>query len=172
MWKKLNLFILFFIPSCFFPVKEKEAKAQFALYPLVSLTESTRAMRELILQNKLPEFYDPEEWLLLLDNLSPARMAFDMEVYNATEPLVVVCYYQDTSESQSFVSQLKDVATQFENQVKFVIIDADKLFSLAEWAIIQAYPTILFVKNREIVDSQKGVSIDTLKQKIGAYRAP
>lgn len=169
--KKVFLVLLSLIPSCFSSVKQEEVNDERSeLFPLVELTRSTQMMQELVQQNKLAEFYDPEEWLLLRDNYSPARFAFDTEVFTETYPLAVVCFYKNLPDSKSYITQLKDLAMQYENQVKFVIIDADKLFSLAEWFVIQIYPSILFVKNREFVgDLEEDISIDALKQKLREY---
>jgi len=122
--------------------------------PLIDLIESTHIIRTLIVQNKLEsllEDYDPEKLVMLLDNVSPAKMAFESEVLSTTVPLVVVYYFQENEESKIVIQELKNLAVTYDNRIKFVVIDVDKLFSLAQDAEIENHPTILLVRNREII---------------------
>lgn len=72
--QKFFWILLCLLPSCFsFKPKQLLEESPSDMYHLVRLTKSTSKMRELLDQHKLEEFYDPEEWTLLRDNMSPAR---------------------------------------------------------------------------------------------------
>lgn len=63
------------------------------------------------------------------------------------------------------------MAGQYEDEVKFVTVDVERLFVLAQDAEIEICPTILLVQNREIIERiDKGITIDLLKQKITSYQ--
>ena len=143
------------------------------LSPLINLVESTHIIRALISQNEighLLEEHDPELLTLLLDNKSPAQMAFEAEVLSSIIPLVVVYYFQNDKEQNMFIDELKALAFKYKNEAKFVIADAEKLFSLVEDAQLETFPAILFVKEREILDSFEGtLNIEKIEDKLASY---
>ncbi len=171
-----NYFLVFltsliFLPSCSFWHSDAEQNnLSTSSSPLINLVESTHIIRTLITKNNigdLLEDHNPEQLGLLLDNVSPAKMAFESEVFSTTVPLVVVCYFKESQESQKFFKGLKNLAKKYGDQIKFVIADVDHLFSLAQDAEIENSPTILFVKNRKIIDRFEGnYSIEHLEQKL------
>ena len=127
---------------------------------VINLVESTHIIRTLISQNalgKVLEEHDPEQLSLLLDNVSPAAMAFESEVLSTTVPLVVVCYCSDEDlKNELFVSRLENLALTYDNKVKFVIVDVNQLFSLAQDAEIETTPVFLIVKDREVIGRFEG----------------
>lgn len=162
--KKFCLMFLFILSSC--SAKEPAENQN----PLVNLVDSTQIIRTLLCQNKLGallEDHDPEQFTILIDNVSPAQMAFESEVHGATVPLTLVYYFKDDAQARSFIHELEALALEYDNKVKFVIIDADKLFCLARDAQLGAFPTILFVKNRAIIDQiDAPIAIDKIQEKI------
>ena len=162
---------LVFLPSCSFWHSDAEQdNLPTSSSPLINLVESTHIIRTLITKNKignLLEDHNPDQLALLLDNISPAKMAFESEVLSTTVPLVVVYYFKSSQESQKFIKGLKNLAKKYDDQIKFVVVDVDRLFSLAQDAEIENLPTILFVKNREIIDRFEGnYSMEQLEQKL------
>lgn len=164
------LLILFLIPSCSFSTQQKieneEEVSKF--FPLVDLVESTTIIRAFITKNKIGELleeHDPKDLYRLLNNMSPAQMAFGSEVLSTTIPLVVVYYYTDSPKSYVFIKQLQDLALYYHDRVKFVIIDADELFSLAQEADIQQYPSIAIFEKGIIIDRiEQDISIEAIDQ--------
>lgn len=136
--------------------------------PLINLVESTHIIRTLIVNNQLEsllEDHDPEQLTLLLNNVSPAKMAFESEVLSTTIPLVVVYYFQENEESKKFLQKLKKLAMTYDDIIKFVTVDVDQLFSLVQDAEIETLPTIVLVKNREIIEKIEDIiSITQLEQ--------
>ncbi len=141
--------------------------------PMVDLTHKTRLIR-FLMENGHTDFvfesHDAEEAEKLRDNLSPARLAFDMDVIDDEYPLVVACFYREQSQYKPFLTQLQELARQKED-IKFVLVDGDKLFSLVEWAAIQTFPTLLFVKDGEIVDHLDDATIEQVRPKINNLEA-
>lgn len=140
---------------------------------LIDLTDSTPLIRTLIAQNKvsgLLENHTPEELDLLLNNFSPAQMAFEAEVLSTTMPLVVVYYFEDNSEEREFILQLDQFAIEYKDTVKFVLVNADKLFSLAQDAEIELFPTAIISRKRDLLEKVTGsVTINSLRKKINMF---
>lgn len=125
--------------------------------PLVDLVQSTQIIRALINSNQLDtllEAHDPAQLALLLNNFSPAQMAFETEVKATDYPLVVSYYYQPNTQSREFLTQLAQLATQYHDQIKFVVIDSEQLFTLAQAAEITTFPTTIL--------SRQGVPLQQL----------
>src|SRR5204863_9856649 len=103
-----------------------------SLSSVIDLVESTYIIRQLIKENTLEsvlEEHDPEQLALLLDNISPASMAFESEVLTTTIPLVAVCYCNNDDAGHALlVQQLENLALKYADEVKFVIVDAIRLF--------------------------------------------
>lgn len=170
--KKTILFLftsLFLLPSCISRHCDESKNTQSeACSPLINLTQSTRVIRTLITQDKIGELledHDPEQLSLLLDNISPAQMAFEAEVLSSTAPMALVYYYKESAESKQFIPQLEELAIAYENKIKCVIVDADQLFSLVLDTDIENLPALLLFKNGEIVEHiQSAITIDQLEE--------
>ncbi len=166
--------LILFLPSCS-PWKESSTIAveQDTTSPLVNLVESTQIIRTLIVQKKIGDLLEnrePEQLELLLNNTSPAQMAFEAEVLSSTTPLVAVYYFQETKESNKHSKDLESLANQYDGQIKFVVVNVQQLYSLAQDAQIEQLPTLLLVKDREIIDRiESALSKDQLDEKLKAY---
>lgn len=95
-------------------------------------------------------------------------MAFDIEVFNSEAPLVVAYYYKETADTFEAIAQLQELALQY-TTIKFVLIDADKLYSLAQSVMIQNFPVALLIKKEEIIDCFENVTLAELQQKLSEY---
>lgn len=163
------------LPSCRFSNLNRGRDTEHdTLNPLIDLVESTHIIRTLIIHNKIEsilEDSDPEKLVVLLDNISPAKMAFESEVLATIIPLVVVYYFENNDENSGFIQELKKLAVEYNNIIKFVIINAERLFSLAQDAEIVQLPTILLIKEREIIKRIEGnIAVDQLSQILNGYR--
>lgn len=167
--KKFPLFLLFFLAACTFNTQEQDAPFKF----LIDLESSTKIIRALICDNKLDtilETHDSKQLDRLLNNFSPAQMAFEVEVLATTIPLVVVYYYQNAPED-TFLKELDQLAATDPEKIKFVVVNADTLFTLAQEAEVEQFPTILVVKNREIIERTSGkFTIDSIQDLIKNIR--
>jgi thioredoxin-like negative regulator of GroEL len=165
--KRLVLtFLLLLLPSCAGSHHESSQDHQV----LVDLVESTHIIRTLINKNKLSDLleeHDPEQLALLLDNFSPAQLAFEAEVNTSTVPAIVVYYFQDSPSEQALIAQLKSLALEYDDRVKFVIVDVEKLFSLAQEAEIEKIPTAILIKDNTILSTiSDALTLDVIKQAI------
>lgn len=151
----------------------KNEFAEEVSQPLVRLTESTTIIRELISTKSLGKVLEPhtvEQMELLINNFSPAQLAFEAEVFTTTTPLVIVYCYEDTLHEQAFMQQLEALALEYEDKVKFVVVDIDALFSLAQDADIEKAPTLILARNRDILERRDGnITIDLIRSLLHAY---
>ncbi len=166
--------VLILLPSCSFWSTNSKTEAESNLSPLINLVDSTHIIRTLITQNKvgdLLEDHDSEQLALLLDNKSPVQMAFESEVLSSTIPLVAVYYFQKSQANDEFIKYLENLAIKYDDQIKFVLVDVERLFSLVQDAQIEELPTILLVKDREIIDRFEGnLSKRHFEEKLIKYR--
>ncbi|MFC1870694.1 thioredoxin family protein [Candidatus Dependentiae bacterium] len=173
MKKILLISMIILLPSCSFWNTNSKTEMESNPSPLVNLVDSTHIIRKLIEKNKigdLLEDHDPEQLTLLLDNTSPAQMAFESEVLSATAPIVVTYYFHENKGSEDFIKQLEDLAIKYDDEMKFVLVNAEQLFSLAQDAQIEELPTVLLVKDREIIDRFEGnLSKRHFEEKLKTY---
>jgi len=139
----------------------KPCNAQIA----IDLLESTQIIRELIMTDKLCTIIDAtkEQVDLFINNFSPAQLALEAEVLSCQTP-VIACYC--TAIDHTTIELIQQLAEEY-TTIKFVIIDADALFSLVQDSDIQEVPVLCFVQNREIIDRiSLPIARSVLQQKI------
>jgi thioredoxin-like negative regulator of GroEL len=153
--KKIALLgILLLLPGCY-SVKDVTQKEQSSVAgtPIIDLLDSTRILRELIQTNKigdLLENHDDEQLEALLNNMSPAQMAVEVEMIRTPVP-VIAYFFEPGIRHDHLLPEIKDLAHVYDQKVKFVLIDGPKLFQLYDIFAINALPTVLFLKNGEVV---------------------
>jgi NAD(P)H-hydrate repair Nnr-like enzyme with NAD(P)H-hydrate dehydratase domain len=165
--RKCFFIFLFFLSAC---ATKKDAYVPPAT---INLVNSTHLIRTLINQNKLDMILDecnPQELELLLDNFSPAEMAFEAEVLSTTVTLVIVYYFKHDARQEDFIEKLELLAQEY-TDVKFVLIDGDKLFFLAQDAEIENFPTVILSKNRAVLEKiTEDITLPLLRNKIEYYK--
>ena len=137
------------------PYCQEQESTEFLIY----LTESTQIVRELIAKNALGallEEHEPEQFDLLLNNFSPAQMAFEAEVLSSTTSLVIVYFYEDSPAEQEYIRECEQLAIRYNGKVKFVVIDMDALFVLAQDTNVTTSPTLFFVHGRDLLKKVAG----------------
>ena len=97
-------------------------------------------------------------------------MAFEAEVLTTTMPLVFVYYYEETAQEQAFIQQLEALAIEYDGRVKFVVVDADALFSLAQDVDIATFPALIVAQNRDILETiTENITLDLIHQLLTTY---
>ncbi len=150
----MTLGLLLLLPSCSSikndaPIEQPSPSDSF----LIDLLESTHILRELIQTNKigdLLENHDVEQLEALLNNMSPAQMAAEVEMIRTPMP-VIAYFFEPGIRHDHLLPELKDLAHTYDQKVKFVMIDGPKLLGLYDIFAINALPTVLFLKNGEVV---------------------
>lgn len=150
--------------------------------PLVDLVESTRIIRAVISNNKLGELLqerDEEQVSLILDNFSPALLAFTSEVRDSTVPLLMLYFFKDSPRERIFIEKLRSLAQEYNERIKFVVIDVEKLPMIAEELDVEKAPTIFLMQNNNNVifnvlfEMHENITIDALERAItNALLAP
>ncbi len=168
------LVILPFLPGCTsheveqnhkLPSAEEVKKNQAEI--VVDLNESAQIIVELLKKNNIssiltPEALQSEDTIdTLLKNFSPAQMAFEAEVLNFIDPVILLYYDASQPEHNGIMNEFLATALNHQQRAKFVLIEVNKLFSLADQAHITTAPTILLIHNRSeigrIVDQHSSI---------------
>ncbi|MGC2310819.1 MAG: thioredoxin family protein [Candidatus Babeliaceae bacterium] len=121
--------------------------------PVYDLNESTDIIIVLIKTDKLPQVladHDAEGLSLLLKNFSPAEMAFEAEVLNYEQPVLV--FFFDTHVNQADKNVFQAVAEAYKEKIKCVAVDAEKLFRIAQQSEVDVLPTYLFINQRKEIN--------------------
>jgi thioredoxin 1 len=116
-----------------------------------NFADSVKIIRNLLHSNALPKIldeHDPEKLDFLINNWSPAQMAFESEVLSCTLP-VLVCFYQ---KELNVIPFLEELANNYDGKLKIITIAEDKFPFITQLAVIESFPSFLLIKNRnEIV---------------------
>lgn len=101
---------LLLLTSC---ASQKNIDQDSAPEVLVDLANSTKIIQTMMARKTLGTLLeDPEQLDLLINNFSPAQIAFEAEVLSTEIPLVVIYYFKDGSKQQEFIKQLNQLAIE------------------------------------------------------------
>lgn len=159
------IIIFFFLPGCTSSDKEKHQSPPAAEIKknqaeiAVDLNESTEIILELLKKNDIKSILSPEiaeshvdntkdTIDTLLKNFSPAQMAFEAEVLNFNDPVIILYYDSSSSDYKTIMNGFLETALANQHNAKFVYIEVKKLFSLADYAEINEVPTVLLMYHR------------------------
>jgi len=149
---KMALFVPFLIslPGC---------RAQKPAVPvdessIINFSESVCIIRSLLCTNSLStilEDIDPKKLDFLINNFSPAEIAFESEVLSCTLPVVIYCYRSLIDEQ--IITAIRSAYVDH----KIVTINADDFPYVADSFAIKKYPALIFMKQREEVERVEGM---------------
>ncbi len=130
--------------------------------PVYNLNDSTNIIRLLIKEDCIIDILeledaDPEQLNILLNNFSPAQMAFESEVLSCTLPVIVHFYKAGSDAYASMHKIIKELACTYENQIKFVEVNTETLYTIAQQAEVDQLPTLMFIKNRHEIERLEGI---------------
>ena len=152
----LIFIILLFCTSCsMFQYKQKEFSKNLVLSASesVDLSDSITVIKSLIHTKELYKVLlpqsTPQSIDLLIENFSPAEIAFEAEVLNQELLCAVIFFKPSDAQWQKLSSLVEKMAQEYKQVIKFVIINSEKLFKLAEKAEIETIPTVLIIAQRE-----------------------
>lgn len=118
------------------------------------LNESTSIIMSLLKNGNISEILaeeaqnSPDTIDILIKNFSPAEMAFEAEVLNFKDPVVILFYDETNSNHERIDASFKELAFRYQNKAKFVKIEVTKLFKLVEQALVNSVPTLLVINKR------------------------
>lgn len=94
---------------------------------------------------------------------------FDAEAIGCTLPVLVDCFAVWCGPCKMMAPSIEELAEEYEGKVRVGKLDVDENPGIAEKFGIQSIPTLLFIKNGEVVDRTVGVqSKDKLQDKLDA----
>ena len=137
------LLVILFLPCCIRTNQADEDSSK-----VYDFADSVALIRGLIKSDSLPkilEEYDQDGLNLLINNFSPAQMALESEVLNCTLPELLYFYKDQCAD----IELLEQLANEYTEKLKIVIIDADRFFSVAEQFEIEKFPTFVCLYQRD-----------------------
>ncbi len=140
LWLFLNFSFLLPFGSC-------SSNVQKANDPLFDFADSVTIIRTLLQSNslsKILENSDPADLDFLINNFSPAQIAFESEVLNCTLPVLIYFYQKDVTER----TLLRELAVEYADRLKIVLVEEEKFPTICKEAQIDEYPTVLLVDKR------------------------
>ena len=164
----LSLLVMLLATSCLFANQAEQetfcaCQKQATIY---NLDESTQIVLALIQGDSLSmllEHSDQDNIEAVLKNLSPAEIAFEAEVLNCQDPVFVLFATESCPDYAALKEMLEDEATLFQEKAKFVEIDVDKLFKLAQVMSVTEIPLLMFIRERVEQDHVLGFIEDQAK---------
>jgi hypothetical protein len=78
-------------------------------------------------------------------------MAFEAEVLNFPGLAVVLYYDEEDSISLKLLEAFNQAAKTYTDAIQCAVIEINSLFKLAQEAVIETTPTIIYIYNREEV---------------------
>lgn len=83
--------------------------------------------------------------------------SFDSEVLKSDKPVVVDLWAEWCGPCRALTPILEEVATEYTDKVKVVKVDIDENQKTAEKYGVASIPTLLFIKNGELVSQSVGL---------------
>lgn len=99
---------------------------------------------------------------LLLKNMSPAQIAFQAEVINCDQPVILVCYDPHFEKWNDMKQVLIHHNKTSSNSYKMVCADVTQLFSIAQLVSLVEIPTFILYYNG--IENNRLSDIESLEQ--------
>jgi len=143
MFKLYYIFFLVLLSCC-------STKAPQQASVLCDLYESSRIIKELIDTKSLKKILDDIddaglEKLIL--NFSPAQIALEAEALSQ-EGDVALIFYNNKTHYQPLHKELCDLQQTY-SAIKFIEINSEELFNIAEQSEVTTFPTIIIINDRK-----------------------
>lgn len=146
MWL-IPLLLILLLPAC---AHENETNT------VIDFADSVKIVRELLQSNSLNQILEnpePEQLDFLINNFSPAEIAFESEVLNCIDQVILYCH--QSQYDQRIVTSLQQ---KYSHQ-KIIIIDAEKFPFLVQDMAIDKSPTVIIMKQREEIERFEGLRV-------------
>jgi hypothetical protein len=167
----LMLMLMIVLPGC--SNNQQEKNDQHPQTEVYDLNESTNIILSLLKKEELHLILDEsennkEKIDTLLKNFSPSEMAFEAEVLSQEKP-VVIFYFDPTENNDEIMAKLTELATKYNDVLKFVKIDREKLFKITEQGAVDVFPTLMIIHNRAEVIRFEKPDLTSLETELGNY---
>lgn len=168
---KNSFFLIFlaFCSGCF----NKQTEIITPDEAVVDLYNSTKIIKELLHTKQLSKILEPstpQELELLITNFSPAEMAFEAEVLNS-EQLSILFFTQKTDPLYQILHALFEQKAREFVSIKFVEIDTELLFKLAQTFNLSDGSTLLLMHARQEVARFEHITDQTISDAINMLRS-
>ncbi len=138
MWL-IPLLLILLVPAC---AQETETNT------VIDFADSVKIVRELLQSNSLTQILEnpePEQLDFLINNFSPAEIAFESEVLNCSMPVALFCFCSFCD--KSFL--IKKIDGKYPNH-KIVFLDVIQFPFIADSLGINAWPALFIVHKRDM----------------------
>ncbi len=168
---KSSLLFLFLIilPGCSIN-KQQETSENKISVEVYDLNKSTDIIISLLKKDELKTILaesgqDREGIDTLIKNFSPSEMAFEAEILNHKNP-VVLLFYDPNENNTEIIELLAELAKKYENSLKFIKIDTKKLFRVTQKSEVDILPTVMVIHNRNELGRLENPIITTLEDEL------
>ena len=160
---------LLICPGCsFFQQKNINKENNQDPREVINLETSVQIIKKLICKKELykilEEHSNPESINLLINNFSPAEMAFEAEALNQELPALVIYFTPDDNQWPSLSILFENLAQDYKPFGKFISINSEKLFKLAEKAGIENTPTAIIIQERKEIKRLERLTVSSFSE--------
>lgn len=137
--------------------------------PVHNLNDSTNIIMHLLRKNALQtvlETCHPEDIDRLVKNFSPAELALESEVLNWETPVILAFVDTENPEYQTLHKLFENSAQSYGTSVKFVEVNTQELFKIAQQFEITQLPTISLMFHRKEIAHLEQPKLENLEQAI------
>lgn len=160
--------ILFMSSGCVNNQEKKEETYEHQeLYDLNASTELIISLLQKDTLNSILVDADLESIDGLIKNFSPSEIALEVEVLNY-EGTVALIFFKADGAWNTIRQQLIALAKEYP-LIKFIQVDAQKLFKITEHTEIENFPAIIFLKHREEIARIEPINVETLQEDMRRY---
>jgi len=136
---------LLFLNAC----NKKEASCDQKAEYVINFTDSVKIIRELLKTDSLSKILgekESEKLNFLINNFSPAEIAFESEVLHCIDPVVLYIYQNHIDEQ--LINGLRKKYTSY----KIVTIDAELFPPIVQSLQADEYPVVIIMNQRLEID--------------------
>ncbi len=142
MSRLLIIVLICLLPSC---NQSKQSESEDSLCNFADSVKIIRSLIETKTVYKIFEEPKQEEIDFLLNNFSPAEIAFESEVLRCTIPVLIYFYEKEVKQRDL----LQELAQKYNDRIKILLLDVDQFPCISEVLELTTFPVVILMNQRE-----------------------